>query len=98
MKFGKWKVEVIIVTVALCVAGSIWWYLSTRAERQADAQFEQLVNFANRQQVEIAIIKQSAELGQLKRAIAAENQKRQNDIVANKQKLQKELQNDLKLK
>lgn len=78
MKIRKWKVELIIAGVLLCVAGSIWWYVSTNDERKADAQYEQFVKFANRQQVEIAIIRQSAELQQLRSAIqqATKNQQR----------------------
>lgn len=84
----KWKIEAIIVVVLLVLGLGIWWYISTGDERQASAQFEQLVKYANRQEVEIAIIKQDAELKMLKRAMAAANQRQQTEIAAAKQKIQ----------
>jgi len=62
----KWKTEAIIAVVLVCASLGIWWFVATKDERQAKAQFELLVNFANRQQVEIAIITQNAELKRLK--------------------------------
>lgn len=66
----KWTYEAIIVAVLLCVGGGIWWYVATKDERQADAQYLQWVKFAERQAVEIRIIRQSAELSQLRAAVA----------------------------
>ncbi len=77
----KWKYEVIAVLALAVIGFSIWWSISTADQRAADAQFDRLVKFANRQQVEIAVIKQAAELQQLKtvvrRAQAAEKQRMQ---------------------
>lgn len=86
----KWKreitvlivVEVIVVLVLIAIGLGIWCFASTSDERAADAQFDRLVKFANRQQVEIAVIKQAAELQQLKQAIARAQ-------AADKQRMQK---------
>lgn len=79
MKKCKWTYELIAVAVLFCIVGGACWLQATWAskdQRQADAQFEQLVRFANRQQVEIAIIKQATELRWLK----AEIQKAQQPV------------------
>ncbi len=68
MKLGKWGYELIIVAVLVVVGLGIWWFVATKDERLADVQLEQLVKFANRQAVEIAIIKQTGELEHLKKA------------------------------
>lgn len=91
MKLGKWKIEAIIVAVLICVGLGVWWFVSTKEARQANAQFEELVEFANRQQVEIAIIRQAAELRQLRTELAAKQQKLQNELAAQNQKLQDDL-------
>lgn len=66
----KWTYELIVVVVVLLIGGAGWWFNSTKDERQADAQYEQLVKFANRQAVEIAVIEQAAKLELLKRTLA----------------------------
>lgn len=66
----KWKLELIIVVVLLCMGGCIWWSVSTKDARKAKAQYEQLLNYANRQAVEIAVIEQAAKLELLKRTLA----------------------------
>ena len=69
MKLGKWTYEAVVVGLLIIVGLGIWWFIATKDERAADAQFERLVKFANRQQVEIAVIRQAAELQQLRAAI-----------------------------
>ena len=70
MKMRKWTCEAIIVAVLLCMGGGRWWFVATKNERQADAQYEQYVKFAKRQAIEITIIKQAAELNRLRTAVA----------------------------
>ena len=65
----KWVYELIIVVVVLIIGGAGWWHNSTKAERAAAAQYEQLLKFANRQAVEIAVIEQAAKLKLLKRTL-----------------------------
>ncbi len=61
--------KIVIIAILLVVGGFIWWFVSTKDERARKVQYKQLVNFANRQVVEIAVIKQAAELQQLKVAM-----------------------------
>ncbi len=70
----KWKLELTIVVVLLCVGSCVWWFVSTKDTRRAEAQYEQLLNFANRQAVEIAVIEQAAKLELIKRTLS-ENKK-----------------------
>ena len=72
----KWVYEIIIIVALVCVGLGIWRYTSTKAERQANFQYEQLLKFANRQAVEIAVIEQAAKLELLKRKLV-EGQKPQ---------------------
>lgn len=72
----KWTYELIVVAALLVVGLGIWWWNSTKVERAANAQYEQFVKVAARQEVEIRIIRQAAELARMKQIIA-ENQKRQ---------------------
>ena len=65
----KWTCEAIIVAVVLCVGLGIWWFIATKDTRKAEAQYKQLVRLANRQSVEIAVIKQAAELKKLRETI-----------------------------
>ncbi len=88
----KWKIEVSIVLVLVSIGLGVCWFIHTNPERKANAQFEQLVKYANRQEVEIAIIKQDAELRMLKQALAAANQRQQKEIAVAKQNLQNKLQ------
>ncbi len=60
----------IALLVLLCAALSIWWYVSTNDERESEAQFEKFVKFAERQKVEITVLKQRAELERLKQKFA----------------------------
>lgn len=72
----KWIYEAVIVVVVLCVAGGIWWHQSTKEQRRADAQYEQLIKFANRQAVEIAIIEQASKLEDYKQQMEVARQAR----------------------
>ncbi len=87
----KWKIEVTIVLVLMGIAIGVLWFIHTNPERKTNAQFEQLVKYANRQEVEIAIIKQDAELRMLKQALAVANQRQQKEIAVAKQNLQNKL-------
>ncbi len=57
----KWICGIVLVLICL----GVWWFISTNDERQSQAQYERFLKFANRQAVEIAIIRQSAELERL---------------------------------
>ena len=76
MKIRKWTYELIAVVVVLLIGGAGWWFNSTKDERQASAQYEQLLKFANRQAVEIAIIEQASKLEDYKQQMAASQQAR----------------------
>ena len=80
------KKIVIIAVVALIVGGSGWWWNSTKDERQAKATYEQLIDFANRQAVEIAVIEQAEILQQLKQMLTTAQQEQ-------KQALEQSVQN-----
>ncbi len=60
----KWIVIVFVLT--LIIGGYGWWFNSTKANRKRETEYKQLVKFANRQEVEIAVLKQSKILQQLK--------------------------------
>ncbi len=68
------KKVVIVVGVLVIVGFGLWWFNSTKDIRAAEAEYEQLVRFADRQAVEIAIIEQSSKLKNYKLQIA-ENQR-----------------------
>ena len=69
MKLGRWICEIIIVVLVVGLMLGIWWFVATKDEWAMDAQYEQLLRFANRQSVELAVIKQAAELRQLRAAM-----------------------------
>jgi len=74
MKMNKWKIKLIehiaiVIVLVVCTGLGIWWFIDTNPTRKATAEYELLVDFANRQTVEIAIIKQASTLYQLKAAI-----------------------------
>ncbi len=81
MKLGKWTCEVIIVVVLLCVGLGVWWFVSTKDQRAAKAQYEQLVRYANRQAVQIAIIEQASKLENYKQQLAKRQQARTRKIA-----------------
>jgi len=64
-RYGK----IVLLIVTVCIGGFLWWFVSTKEVRAEEAQYERLVRFANRQTVEIAVIKQAAELQKLKAEI-----------------------------
>ena len=66
MKFDVKKLVIVTLLLGIVVTG---WLNCTKDERSAKARYEQLVEFANRQTVEIAIIEQAARLQQLKTAV-----------------------------
>jgi cytoskeletal protein RodZ len=66
----KWKIELIMVTVAIVLAGVIWWGVSTSEERTQKNRLKALARIANQQSLEIAIIKQNVELRKLKAELA----------------------------
>lgn len=68
MQLSKWKIVLVVIGL-LFVIGNVCLYVSTATERKTTAEFDALVDFANRQEVEIAIIKQAVELQRLKMAI-----------------------------
>ena len=67
----KWKYELVGVGLVLCLAGGIWWFHSTKAERKANAEYKQLLRFAQRQAIEIAVIEQASKLENYKQQMAA---------------------------
>jgi len=56
------KKIVIGIVVLLVLAGLGWWFVSTRDARKAEAEYEMLMKFAQRQAIEIAIIEQRSKL------------------------------------
>ena len=66
----KWMYEMIALLVLLCVGLCIWWYVSTNNERKSKVEFEKFVKFAERQKVEITVLKQREELERLKQEFA----------------------------
>ena len=89
MKIG-WKIAIIVSAILLCGVVCICWVVTNKAST-AEAEFQQLVEFANRQQVEIAIITQTMELERVKTLFAESQQKRQAEVTAAKQDLQNKL-------
>jgi len=62
----KWKWELAGLALVVIVGCCVWWFYATKPQRAADAEYNRLVKFARRQAVEIQIIRQAAELGQIK--------------------------------
>ncbi len=60
------KKIVVVLVLGLIAYGSFWWFVSTKEKRQVAAQYKQFVTFAERQEIEITIIRQTMELQQLK--------------------------------
>lgn len=71
---SRWSCELIIVAVLVIVGLSVWWFVSTKDTRQANVQYEQLIKFANRQAVEIAIIEQASKLANYKQQMTQNQQ------------------------
>ena len=64
--------KIAIVGIVLLIVGAVGynWY-SDRGVRKAEAEYETLVRFADRQAVEIAIIEQSVKLQNYQQQMAA---------------------------
>ena len=60
----KWIV--VVLALVLIIGGSVWWFNSTKVSRKQKSEYKQLVRFANRQEVEIAVIRQASILQKLK--------------------------------
>ncbi len=78
-KRRTWLLWLIVPIVLQLAGGGIWW-TATKDTRAANAVFQQLVDFASQQQVEIAIIRQGMELRRLRAELAGEQQKIQSDL------------------
>ncbi len=70
------KKIVIVVGALLIVSSCIYWFTKTRDVRVRNSEYKQLVKFANRQAVEIAIIEQRSKLLDYQQQIAAAQQKK----------------------
>ncbi len=75
------KKLVVMIGLVVVVCAGIWWFESTRESRIARAEFKQLVSFAERQAVEIAVIEQSFKLKQYRQAMVKQ-EKVQLPVVA----------------
>ena len=64
------KKVVIAVLLIVVFCGGIAWFMETAPKRKVKAEIKVLVDFAQRQALEIAIIEQSVKLAQYKRQIA----------------------------
>ncbi len=64
------KKTVIVLCLILFAAASGYWFVTTKDERAKKAQYKQLVDFAERQAVEIAIIEQASKLKGYKQHLA----------------------------
>ena len=60
------------IVVVLIIVGSGFWWNSNKDERAAKAELKTMIDFAQRQALEIAIIEQASKLGDYKRQIAAQ--------------------------
>ncbi|MGR3292493.1 MAG: hypothetical protein ACUZ9M_00590 [Candidatus Scalindua sp.] len=67
------KKIVMVLILILIAGGSFWWFVSTKDIRKEISNYKALIRFANRQEVEIAVIKQSSILQQLKAQIRKAN-------------------------
>ncbi len=74
MTLSRWKIELGVIAVLLVIILSVWWFVSTKDERTANAEIEVLIKFAQRQALEIAIIEQRSKLLNYKRQLAANRQ------------------------
>lgn len=70
MSINLSKKKIVIVLALMLVAGGFtWWFNFSKVSRKQKSEYKQLVRFANRQEVEIAIIKQVTELQRLRLGI-----------------------------
>ncbi len=68
----KFKIEMLLVLAAVVIGGSIWAIAATEPARKAKKDTQKLIDFAQRQALEIAIIEQSVKLKELKQKLAEE--------------------------
>ncbi|HEB26930.1 MAG TPA: hypothetical protein ENI05_04005 [Porticoccus sp.] len=66
----KWQIVIVVVVSLLAIISCIWRYMENAPERKTEAEIKVLVDFAQRQALEIAIIEQSVKLAEYKRRIA----------------------------
>lgn len=64
------KKTIIVAVLILASIGCVWWFMETAPNRKAKTEIKILVDFAQRQALEIAIIEQSAKLANYKRQMA----------------------------
>ena len=64
------KKVVVVLVLMIVVFGGVWRYMETAPQRKTKAEIKVLVDFAQRQALEIAIIEQSVKLAEYKRRIA----------------------------
>jgi uncharacterized iron-regulated protein len=62
MSLNKWKIESVVLVALACFALGPWWFIATKDSRLAKKQYNQLVRYAQRQAVEIAVIEQASKL------------------------------------
>jgi len=65
----KWKIEIGIVVLVIVIGFGIWWFIAIKNSRLATAQYNQLLKYAQRQAIEIAIIEQASKLENYKQQI-----------------------------
>ena len=64
------KKVVVVLVLMVVVFGGVWRYMESAPQRKTKAEIKVLVDFAQRQALEIAIIEQSVKLAEYKRRIA----------------------------
>ena len=68
------KKVIVIIGLLIVVGLGVWWYVATNDERVANAEMKVLIDFAQKQALEIAIIEQASKLANYKQQIAASRQ------------------------
>ncbi len=63
------KMVVVVILIAI-VCGGVWWYMETAPQRKAKAEVKAMIDFVQRQALEIAIIEQSSKLANYREQIA----------------------------
>ena len=71
MNVSMKKIGIGIVLV-LIIAGSAYWWDSTKDERMAKAELETMIKYVQRQALEIAIIEQASKLTDYRQQLAAQ--------------------------
>ena len=66
----KFKIEILVAVIIALGGGGFWGVAATGPERKAKAETQRLIDFAQRQALEIAIIEQSVKLTKYKKQIA----------------------------